>query len=152
MNFSSLNRSIQFSSYTHADFLRKIEENPAEQTPHLVYADWLEEQGYPGAAEVVRRSPQDNGYFGLHMQTEPYQPHVSILSPSHFQTQSGRLWAVRLTHLTNRGVRGHSVVVNSKNAHDLLKGMQGLSGADQAIQTLETNHPELKEPPPDSPN
>src|SRR5262249_31907086 len=33
--------------------LRTIVENPADDAPRLVYADWLEEQGRPGRAEVI---------------------------------------------------------------------------------------------------
>jgi uncharacterized protein (TIGR02996 family) len=35
-------------------FLRAIAENPADDLPRLVYADWLDEHGHHGRAEFVR--------------------------------------------------------------------------------------------------
>jgi uncharacterized protein (TIGR02996 family) len=32
---------------THDAFLRAIEESPGDDTPRLIYADWLEEHGGP---------------------------------------------------------------------------------------------------------
>jgi uncharacterized protein (TIGR02996 family) len=43
-------------------FLQDIVANPADDTPRLVYADWLDEHGDPGRAEFIRaslRSPED---------------------------------------------------------------------------------------------
>src|SRR5262245_14001334 len=36
------------------EFLREIEASPADETPRLIYADWLEERGDP-RAEYLRR-------------------------------------------------------------------------------------------------
>jgi uncharacterized protein (TIGR02996 family) len=36
------------------DFLAAIRETPADDTPRLVYADWLEEHGQPDRAEFIR--------------------------------------------------------------------------------------------------
>ena len=36
------------------DFLRAIRENPADDAPRLVYADWLDENGRPERAEFIR--------------------------------------------------------------------------------------------------
>lgn len=38
----------------HADFLRRITENPEDDTARLVYADWLEENGQAERAEFIR--------------------------------------------------------------------------------------------------
>ena len=38
----------------HATFLRAIGDNPADDGPRLVYADWLEEQGETARAEFIR--------------------------------------------------------------------------------------------------
>src|SRR5262245_1252198 len=35
-------------------FLAAIAAEPGEDTPRLVFADWLEEQGYPDRAEMIR--------------------------------------------------------------------------------------------------
>ena len=35
-------------------FLRAIKDNPDDDTPRLVYADWLEEHGEPERAELIR--------------------------------------------------------------------------------------------------
>lgn len=50
---------------THADFHRAIHENPEEKTNQLVYADFLEEQGFPHAAELIRRSTQEGSRFSV---------------------------------------------------------------------------------------
>src|SRR6516162_7801674 len=40
---------------THSDaFLRAIADNPYDDTPRLVYADWLDEHDDPGRAEFIR--------------------------------------------------------------------------------------------------
>lgn len=38
----------------HTGFLLDIIENPADDTPRLVYADWLEDHGEPERAEFIR--------------------------------------------------------------------------------------------------
>jgi uncharacterized protein (TIGR02996 family) len=43
--------------HTHDEFLRAIEQQLAEQTVRLVYADWLDEQNDP-AAELIRVEEQ----------------------------------------------------------------------------------------------
>lgn len=48
-------RPLRYAAgYTHADFVRRIAENPKDATPSLVYADWLEEHAMPTFAGVVR--------------------------------------------------------------------------------------------------
>lgn len=44
----------RYSSYTHADFHRRMRENPQERGTVLVYSDWLEENGMPTVASVLR--------------------------------------------------------------------------------------------------
>ena len=39
---------------SHEAFMRPIHENPDDDSPRLVYADWLEENGYPLFAEFIR--------------------------------------------------------------------------------------------------
>lgn len=39
---------------THAGFLQDIIEHPADDTPRLIYADWLEEHGEEERAEFIR--------------------------------------------------------------------------------------------------
>ncbi|MDB5306732.1 MAG: hypothetical protein JWO38_934 [Gemmataceae bacterium] len=52
---------VRYASYTHADFHRAIHANPGEATTGGAYADWLDEHGRPGLAEVVRRYSQTVG-------------------------------------------------------------------------------------------
>src|SRR2546421_3626799 len=52
-------------------FLDTILDNPADDGPRVVYADWLEEQGDPRAEfirvqlELARRTPQDSSWARL---------------------------------------------------------------------------------------
>ncbi len=39
-------------------FLRVIKDNPADDTPRLVYADWLEEHGESERAQIIRTAVQ----------------------------------------------------------------------------------------------
>jgi uncharacterized protein (TIGR02996 family) len=39
---------------THADFIEAIAASPADDTPRLVLADWLEENWEPDRAEIIR--------------------------------------------------------------------------------------------------
>ena len=46
MNFANLEAAVKFGrEQERAAFEQKIDENPLESTHHLVYSDWLEEQG-----------------------------------------------------------------------------------------------------------
>ncbi len=47
--------------YSHEDFHRKIAENPLETTSALVYADFLDEEGHPEAADIIRRHVEHTG-------------------------------------------------------------------------------------------
>ena len=38
----------------HAEFIQTIYDNPDDDTPRLVYADWLEENGFVPLAEFIR--------------------------------------------------------------------------------------------------
>jgi uncharacterized protein (TIGR02996 family) len=42
-------------SHSHDGFLQAIVENPDDDTPRLVYADWLDEHGDPARTEFIRR-------------------------------------------------------------------------------------------------
>lgn len=53
-----LNEVLKYG-HTEDDFHRKILENTREQTPVLVYADWLEEQGKPALANMLRTGLED---------------------------------------------------------------------------------------------
>ncbi len=54
------------SATDRAAFLRAIADNPDDDLPRLVYADWLDEHGEPERAEFIRvqcelaRLPQDD--------------------------------------------------------------------------------------------
>lgn len=49
-----MSEGIQNLGHNDADFHRRLQENPHEATAAAVYADWLDEQGRSGEAEVVR--------------------------------------------------------------------------------------------------
>lgn len=46
-------------------FLRHMEENPGDAGPALMFADWMEENGFPAHAEMIRLHHSDSG-------TNPY--------------------------------------------------------------------------------
>lgn len=53
---AKMSRAKKYSQqYTHADFVKKILEEPHERMHPLAYADWLEENGHTAVAEVLRR-------------------------------------------------------------------------------------------------
>lgn len=49
-------KALKFSAenYTHTDFTNRIAENPQEHTGSLAFADWLEEQGHSGSADLIK--------------------------------------------------------------------------------------------------
>jgi uncharacterized protein (TIGR02996 family) len=47
-------RGVPMSAADRAAFLRAIAENPDDDLPRLVYADWLDEHGQPERAEFIR--------------------------------------------------------------------------------------------------
>ena len=57
MDFNDdMNKALKYGvEHGHSDFHRKIMENRQEMMPALAYADWLEENGMPTHAEVIRR-------------------------------------------------------------------------------------------------
>lgn len=59
--YESLKRALKYINETHADFHNRILENPEETTPALVYADWLEENGKPAHADLIRRHIKNFG-------------------------------------------------------------------------------------------
>jgi len=50
--------ALQLSQETHDAFYDAISANPADNAPKLVYADYLDEQGYPGFAQSHRLATQ----------------------------------------------------------------------------------------------
>lgn len=49
---------------THADFHKAIHNEPEDMHHHLVYADWLQEQGMDKEADLIRKAAT-NGYAGV---------------------------------------------------------------------------------------
>ena len=50
-------RGVHFLSMTTSDaLLAAVLANPADDLPRLVYADWLEENGEPERAELIRHA------------------------------------------------------------------------------------------------
>lgn len=65
------------------EFHAALAENPNENTGHAVYADWLEEQGMPGIASVVR-SPEVPGF-----RMQAYQEWGLPMTPGRFRATVG---------------------------------------------------------------
>src|SRR4051812_32193326 len=82
--------------HTDADFLRKLLDDPADDTTRLVYADWLEEQGDETAArkaEFLR--------LELRMAQFPEQSLNRIRWIKKMQQLAGRLeagWLAQVSH------------------------------------------------------
>src|SRR5260370_37026404 len=51
---TAVNAELRFTVIEGSTFLRAIDENPDDDGPRLVYADWLEEHGDTARAEVIR--------------------------------------------------------------------------------------------------
>lgn len=54
MNYQSLSQALRYSLADRSSFERAIRENPLESTHHLVFADWLQEQGEEEEAKFRR--------------------------------------------------------------------------------------------------
>lgn len=81
-NNPNLSYKLRYSA-DHSDFHRAIHEQPEEGTNALVYADWLEENGKPAQAEVIRHHVAHSGTGGeQHNLQMPFHddPHVSVNS------------------------------------------------------------------------
>lgn len=59
--------------YSHEAFARQLADNRFDHTTPLVFADYLEEQGLPGVAEVLRRRVEDSQGSGQYAGQE-YHP------------------------------------------------------------------------------
>lgn len=73
---------------SHEDFHRSLVEQPKEKTNALVYADWLEEQGLPAHAEVIRSSVAKYG-VGVHLSWDQRKLHSPAFSAHSGEFQSG---------------------------------------------------------------
>ena len=63
MNFADdMNRVIRYGLWNHSDFQEKLHEDDADKMPALTYADWLEENGKPTAAAIIRSHVAENQY------------------------------------------------------------------------------------------
>lgn len=144
----------------HAAFARRINATPDDPLPALVWADYLDDAGLGGAAEVVRR----------HYETYP-RPRISsapgggrgepdydrkgldagLISDGRggLSKETGR-YTVFVSHPT--GVTSHpwtshlyfEVSATPKEAHRLLSAMPNLAGAEAHVRRLEQRHPKLK--------
>lgn len=123
--------------YTHADFHARIAEEPDNLTASLAYADWLEEQGHPEAAEVIRRHSQEAGRSPRSVNYQPHGVVNPVMNPGQFAAVA-----------TFRGETHNSVILDQRRADDpskmftwrteaipredasrLLRGLIGRSGA-----------------------
>lgn len=75
MNYEDLNRVLRYSSVGREEFEKAIDENPLESTNHLVYADWLQENGEGEEAEFRRALGE---WVKGH---SPHQPHGNSERP-----------------------------------------------------------------------
>src|SRR5262245_34507322 len=55
---------------THSEFLQAAQATPDEDTPRLIYADWLEEQGDPYKDFIRLQCDMDAGFVGISRASE----------------------------------------------------------------------------------
>lgn len=145
--------------WTHADFIRGIAANKRDRTAPLIYADWLQENGMVGAEKLVRDAMAErwpnlyvlsgNGpvpsYQHHAANLPPYSPMVEIYTTIRTDPEEKR-YAVKMSAATDETNKRFSLVkaYSPEEAHQVVSGMGGIPGADQARQELETAHPWLK--------
>src|SRR2546423_107539 len=73
------------------NFLRRIKQNPDDDTPRLVFADWLGEQGETGRAEFIRLQCR-------RATLEPENPEASCLAAREREVldRDGQAWLAPL--------------------------------------------------------
>lgn len=82
------------SARGHNDFVAKIAENPDEITASHAFADWLQEQGHEGSAEVIRQHTKRG--FGPRI--------VDVLDGDREELGYGRSGPFLFTSKINRGL------------------------------------------------
>lgn len=75
------NARVDYVEHTENEFHAQIHQTPDERTAHLVYADWLEENGKPHAAELIRMAADNHlrtpGQANVMVHdADPDDPHV----------------------------------------------------------------------------
>lgn len=102
-------------------FLRDVCENPGDDTPRLIYADWIEDNGDPDQAEFIRgqirlmeidRTPLDKRPAALHRErTWLYDRGVALLNKQSRINglNNAQLWAGPLIDLEKRDGKWDSV-------------------------------------------
>jgi len=92
---------------------RAILANPADDTPRLAYADWLEENGRPEEAEFLRIgcrlesiTPDDpdftalfDRHFELQMWLSTHVPGPKLRFPAGLQIRGGNWWEIGRAHV-----------------------------------------------------
>ncbi len=166
MNIDQLNKALKYGTgHTHADFLSQIAANPDDAHAPLIYADWLAENGLPGAEKVVRDWQDRKGWERptkvMYHAPVPAYSHHSNDAPAHHPVVE--IWSTSLDRHT--GEHNYIVKVSAKDdyhtdkpqmaygwfgmyapeeAHGLVSGMGDMPGATQAKTELENRFRWLK--------
>lgn len=145
--------------YNHGAFHAEMLSKPNDRLPHLVYADWLEENGFPHYGEIVRRSVEASQSLPDAPATmshrvhrfdpgwSPGRPHVHVYIRS-----DGASLSVGFTKPAGRSANSvrtyHVVHTTPEDAHRLLTGLEseGISEATAARHHLENRHSHLPRP------
>jgi uncharacterized protein (TIGR02996 family) len=64
-------------------FLQTIRETPADDTPRLIYADWLEDHGEPDRAEFIRTQVRSNTLDDYSPEREELEARAKVLLAAH---------------------------------------------------------------------
>lgn len=147
---------VRYAAGGHAAFVNRIVERLTDPTPSLVYADYLEEQGDHGAAELVRAAgPSANSEASgrYHGRFPHGVPHVDLYPTMYYP--GNRRWRpdeedqphrLRLLHRVEGGhyCLGYSLTLDPEEAHRLVSGMPNIANADDARRELEERYPRLR--------
>ncbi len=151
---AAIRYSRELDTETLNAFHRKAIEAGNQPLNHLVFADYLEEQGEPGAAELIRRAAEksDSQQFSTRVDDPDSQSPLSVFfdrDPAKPSRQSLLLHHHDISHPgDSHGWRPyfyHYLRAEPEDLHRLLKGMTHVAGRDQAITDLLDANPHLRD-------
>lgn len=154
-------------SYGHKNFVDRMIADPHERTHVAAYADWLEENGHTGMAEVVRRAlaekipahynmishtptdigqgvPEDAGEGVPYAWATRYSPDVSNVGVL-FRVPAEKLVGGSSSIMFQNAPRGFFTSMSPQDAHRALSNMRdmGVANAHAALAAVERAHPQL---------
>lgn len=158
-------RAVRYSlGYTHADFLKAIDEDHSEHLPSLAYADWLAENGMEGAAKLIRDHLTKRGsvanpiwqfsgkYSSVNHTLQPHNPAIELYptigshGPFATDTESDPVYVVRMAAPT--GMHNRFLTYwgrySPEDAHAIVSQMGDIPNAKMATEELESRHPWLR--------